>query len=86
MKKYDYKVDYISANVSVSDMNTGKAGAKIASQVQEKINGYMSQGYELYQQFHTNVMVSPGCLDGLGGAKTRYETIISTVFRKEIEA
>lgn len=84
MKKYDYKVDYISANVSVSDMNTGKAGAKIASSTWEAINGYMNHGYELYQQFHTNVMVSPGCFEALWGVKTRYETLITTVFRKEI--
>lgn len=84
--KYHYKVAYINANVSSSDLSNGKAGAKVAEQVEKKINSYMDQGYELYQQFQTNVFVSTGCLDGLfGGGKAPNQAIITTVFRKKVE-
>ena len=84
MKKYEYKVDYFNSNVTAFEVEKKTAGAKVAQQVEQKINQYMSQGFELYQQFNTLVEVKQGCLAGLMGKRTDYITITTTVFRKEI--
>ena len=84
MKKFEYRVDYFNSNVTAAEVEKGTAGAKVAQQVELKINQYMNQGFELYQQFNTRVEVKPGCLSGLMGKKTDYMTITTTVFRKEI--
>lgn len=84
MKKYEYKVDYFNSNVTEAEVAKKIAGPKIAQQVEQKINQFMNQGFELYQQFNTLVEIKPGCLAGLMGKKADYTTITTTVFRKEI--
>ncbi|MEI9918556.1 MAG: hypothetical protein WDO14_07115 [Bacteroidota bacterium] len=83
MAQYTYKVDYFHCNVTASDISNNTAGTKVAQQVEEKINAYMNQGFELYQQFNTVVEVKPGCLASLMGKTVDYVTITTTVFRKE---
>lgn len=82
--QYEYKADYFKAKVTAKDVQRGFAGEKVAKQVEELVNSYNSNGFELYQQFDTQVTVNPGCLGALLGGKASQLTITTTIFRKPL--
>jgi hypothetical protein len=81
MEKYEFKVDYLDAKVTASDVSKGVAGQKIANQVEIKLREWMDKGYEYYSQSMVNVTVHPGCM-ALFGQKTENINVMVLVFRR----
>ena len=82
-KKYDYKVEYFNANASQSDIDSGEAGAKVASQMELKLQEMSDNGYEYYGRTTTNVDIEAGCGFGNNQNQPSNVTIPINIFRKE---
>jgi len=83
MEKYEYKVDYLDAKVTASDVSKGNAGQKIASQVEIKLREWVDKGYEYYSQDMVHVDVNPGCM-ALFGQKSEKINVMVLVFRRPL--
>jgi hypothetical protein len=46
MEKYDYKVDYLAAQVMTSDVQKKVAEQKVAAQLEIKLREWAEKGYE----------------------------------------
>lgn len=79
MPNYKYRVKYLLANVTDSDITKGLAGEKVAQQMEIMFNDNMEEGYEFYSQNVVTVNVQTGC----GSGKTSgVRSIDIAVFRK----
>jgi hypothetical protein len=83
MERYKYKVDYLDAKVTASDVSKGSAGQKIANQVEIKLREWADKGFEYYSQGMVDVSVHPGC-SALFGQKTESINVMVLVFRKPL--
>jgi len=65
-----------------------KEGAKsdaVAAQLQRLIDHYVTHGWQYYRLEQITVMVAPGCLGSLFGAKSIPVVVQSVVFRAPLE-
>ena len=77
--KYIYKAVPFLGRVSELDPN------KVASQLTGVINSQNIDGWDFYQINSVNIAVSPGCLEGLFGAKSFEKKFDMAIFRKELD-
>jgi len=54
----------------------------VSKQLNDVITKHESEGWEFVQLAQTSIQVKPGCIQGLFGAKTSYETFDQIVFKK----
>lgn len=56
--------------------------SQVSKQLEDLINHYSSQGWDFYSLENVDIEVTPGCIQGLMGAKTAYLTYNQLVFRR----
>ncbi len=74
---YQYKVVPFNTRVKM-----GSPTAECSTQLETVINDHAKDGWEFFQLSQINILVQPGCLAGLGGARPTYMPIDQVVFRK----
>ena len=75
--EYQYKVVPFKGSIE-----QGASVENIASQLEQVINQYASQGWEFCQVGDVDIEVRPGCIAGLLGAKVGYVRHDQVIFRK----
>jgi hypothetical protein len=82
--KYEYKIDYIEANITDADVKKGVGGAKVTGQIEVKLGEWADQGYEFYRSEVIPLEVhKTGCFGNRTGESTRLR-LLMFIFRKEI--
>ena len=62
MEAYDYKVVNLKVEISSGDLGSGKAGPKVAAQIEMQLKEYAREGWEFHQVMPVEVKVKKGCL------------------------
>lgn len=78
--QYEYKVVSIQTTITQSDISKNQAGAKVAAQVEIKLQELSKAGWEFYGQYPVDVDVKSGCT----GTKTTSATVLVLVFKRPV--
>ena len=78
MPNYQYKVVPVRGDIKEKD-NVNAATKQLQSTIDENVG----EGWELWQLGNLSIKISPGCLQGLFGAKETVVTYDQLIFRKE---
>ena len=82
--KYEYKIDYIEANITDADVKKGIGGAKVTGQVEAKLGEWADRGYEFYRSEVIPLEIhETGCF-GKKTGETSSLRMLMFIFRKEI--
>lgn len=76
---YEYKMVQIPRTIQVTAKTQETA---LANLMQELVNRHAVGGWEFYRVDSLSVMVPPGCLGALGGARETYTQYSVVCFRK----
>jgi len=87
--EYQYKVVNFKAECTTGDIRKGEAGEKVAKQLEGIFQREARQGWELQGQYRFDVVVKPGCFDGIlkllgQGTEDGDYRIEQLVFRKPV--
>ena len=81
---WEYKIDYINAEVTDRDIKAGKAGQKVVSQAEIKLDEWAAQGFDFYRSEVIEVEVhQTGCFGKQTGSSTRLNLVLF-IFRREV--
>lgn len=80
---HEYKAIPFLASVGGRDEKSARAAA---AQLTAAINQHTVDGWELHELTSVSVMVNPGCLAALSGAKPSPMFIDQMIFRREVSA
>lgn len=61
MEAYDYKVVNLKVEISSGDLGAGKAGPKVAAQIEMQLKEYAREGWEFHQVMPVDVKIKKGC-------------------------
>ena len=78
MASYQYKVVPF-----IGKIKSGQSADEVGTQLQSLIDKFSRNGWEFHQMSDINIEVTPGCLQGLFGAKISYVKFDQLIFRKE---
>lgn len=82
--RYQYKIDYIEAQVTDKDVKKGIAGSKTTAQVETKLTEWGEKGWEFFRSevIHVDVKIT-NCFGKPTGESVTLN-ILMFVFRQEI--
>lgn len=66
----------------VGQLKGGADVSQVSKQLEDLINYYASQGWDFYSLDNVDIEVTPGCIQGLMGARTAYITYNQVIFRR----
>lgn len=83
--KYEYKIDYIEAQVTDKDVKKGLAGQKTTAQVETKLTDWNEKGWEFFRSEVIHVEVKETNCFGKPTGESFTVNIVMFVFRREVK-
>lgn len=80
MPKYQYTVVPF-----IGQIKGRQTASSVSGQLQDLIEHYAAQGWEMHQVTNVNIEIKPGCLAGFFGARASYIRFDQVVFRSEVQ-
>jgi hypothetical protein len=82
---YEYKVDYIEAIVTDSDVTKGVAWSKITAQTETKLTEWNESGWEFLRSEIINAEIQETSCFGNKTGKSQNRNVLIFVFRRDVK-
>ena len=81
---WEYKVDYINAEVTDKDVKAGTAGSKVTGQAEIKLGEWAQKGFEFHRSEVISVEVHKTSCFGNKTGESVHINLVLFVFRREV--